>query len=577
MAGLRFLFINAFLLQAAVADFTLQDGLFSSNDEEDLIYLNGDPSKSQSIISTVRDDSQDLYEMLRESYIQEDCQETWGDFPSATSTISTDVRKLQANSVCKCGLLYDSALSIVGLEQETQMMESSAQLQLDVRPVTSKLDAWVMARTSQKEALCIDGTANGYSCNGIDLVAYLPLTDFQAPGDEAGMANDVWGWTWTSEEGKNREFVIWGVLQGHYFIEVTDSQPIVLGFLPGTNNVNSFWRDAKVVGNYVFLGSEAEDHGLQVFDMRRLLTIDQDTDCDNDQYCQELSPDRLFTGNTQFPATNSHNIVANEESQFVYMVGVSACNGGMLMVDVSNPLEPTTAGCFGDDGYVHDAQCVIYQGPDEEFQDKEICFSFNADTVTIVDVTDKDNIQILSRTSYDNVEFTHQGWVSTDHTHIVFGDEVDELQREEIDRTRTLVLNVESLRNPTNVQEFFASTKAIDHNQYIVKATAKGQDHDQYLYDETDLIYQANYDGGLRVLQVLDYETADFVEVGYFDILPFSNDVTFNGAWSVYPFFGSGLVAVSGIRQGLFLVKPQLELGYFFREFPRSLRGCSLV
>ena len=43
------------------------------------------------------------------------------------------------------------------------------------------------------------------------------------------------------------------------------------------------------------------------------------------------------------------------------------------MVDVSDPLNPTFAGCFGDDGYVHDAQCTIYTGPDIEHQGKEVC------------------------------------------------------------------------------------------------------------------------------------------------------------------------------------------------------------
>ena len=34
------------------------------------------------------------------------------------------------------------------------------------------------------------------------------------------------------------------------------------------------------------------------------------------------------------------------------------------MVDVSDPLNPTFSGCFDDDGYSHDAQCLVYQGPD---------------------------------------------------------------------------------------------------------------------------------------------------------------------------------------------------------------------
>ena len=59
------------------------------------------------------------------------------------------------------------------------------------------------------------------------------------------------------------------------------------------------------------------------------------------------------------------------------------------MVDILNPVEPAFSGCFSSDGYVHDAQCVIYSGPDTQYGGREICFSFNEDTLTVVDVSDK--------------------------------------------------------------------------------------------------------------------------------------------------------------------------------------------
>jgi hypothetical protein len=36
------------------------------------------------------------------------------------------------------------------------------------------------------------------------------------------------------------------------------------------------------------------------------------------------------------------------------------------MVDISTPLNPVYAGCFSSDGYTHDAECIIYNGPDHE-------------------------------------------------------------------------------------------------------------------------------------------------------------------------------------------------------------------
>ena len=81
---------------------------------------------------------------------------------------------------------------------------------------------------------------------------------------------------------------------------------------------------------------------------------------------------------------SSHNIVAHEEKNMVYAVGTqdpASCQGGLYMVDVSDPANPTSPGCVSEDGYIHDAQCVVYTGPDENYWGKEICFGYNEDTV----------------------------------------------------------------------------------------------------------------------------------------------------------------------------------------------------
>ncbi len=51
------------------------------------------------------------------------------------------------------------------------------------------------------------------------------------------------------------------------------------------------------------------------------------------------------------------------------------------------------------------------------------------------------------------------------------------------------------------------------------------------------------------------HSKANFEEVGYFDIFPSSDSTAFNGAWSNYPYYPSGVVTVSGIEQGLFVLK----------------------
>ena len=53
-------------------------------------------------------------------------------------------------------------------------------------------------------------------------------------------------------------------------------------------------------------------------------------------------------------------------------------------------------------------------------------------------------------------------------------------------------------------------------------------------------------------------------EVMYFDTHVLNDDTTFNGVWNVYPFFQSGVIAISDSQEGLFLVKPSLWLGTTF-------------
>merc|ERR1711865_672180 len=324
--------------------------------------------------------------------------------------------------------------------------------------------------------------------------------------------------------------------------------PTVVGFLPHSGESASSWHDIKVIDDYAYIGSEAKKHGMQIFDLTRLLNATENA---------QFDPDVIYRGTAR-----SHNIVANPDTKYIYIVGskggINTCSGGLHIVNVSDPTKPIFAGCYSADGYTHDAQCVVYNGPDTQYVEHEICFCFNEKFIAIVDVTDKSNIIRISKTKYTNNQYTHQGWLSSDMTHIVWGDEVDEITN--YDKTRTLILDITNLTDPTNFQQYFGKTAAIDHNLYIVNAQEQGYGP---AYTNSDLIYQSNYRAGLRILQVnnidTDYGNATNIhEVGYFDTFSANDDTNFNGAWSVFPYFHSGLVVISSIGEGLFVVKPNL-------------------
>jgi hypothetical protein len=59
-------------------------------------------------------------------------------------------------------------------------------------------------------------------------------------------------------------------MDGAAFAEITkDGQLQFLGRLPAYS-VNSIWREIRGFKNYMVIGSEATNHGIQVFDMRKV-------------------------------------------------------------------------------------------------------------------------------------------------------------------------------------------------------------------------------------------------------------------------------------------------------------------
>ena len=390
--------------------------------------------------------------------------------------------------------------------------------QLLRRAMLSALVVVAFATMATAQSPCVNGLAAGlYPCDNIDLYATMGVN--QVGG---GDMNDIWGWT---DPLDGKEYVLLGRTNGTAFIDISNpTTPVYLGNL-NTNTVSSLWRDIKVYGNYAFIVSEAGGHGMQVFDLTKLRNVTNPP--------VNFSADAVYTG-----FGNAHNIVINEATARAYGVGTNTASGGLHIVDISNPLNPTILGTFSQDGYTHDAQVVTYIGPDAQYQGKEIAFACNENTITIVDVDDPTDATLISTEGYSGSAYTHQGWLTEDHKYFVVGDELDEQQSGV--NTRTYFFNVEDLNNPVLAGTYTATTSAIDHNLYIKDGIA----------------YQSNYRAGLRLLDVSNAPNAE--EVGFFDLYPSSDAASFNGTWSNYPYFASGVVAVSHIEEGLFLLMPDL-------------------
>jgi len=395
-----------------------------------------------------------------------------------------------------------------------------------------------------EETKCINGMAGEYPCRNVDLLSHISIEDLgyskelqSKYRDWNPRGNDIWGWT---DPQTGKEYAIIGLSGGSSFVDVSDAtKPKVLAFLP-THTGPSIWRDMKVVYNTAYIVSEARDHGLQVFDLLRLRDMTEFSVVEPDTHYD------LFG--------NAHNIVSNVETGYVYVVGATdrkfkySCRGGLHFINVRDRLEPAYAGCFPDDGYVHDAECVIYRGPDTRYQGQEICFCYNEDTLTLVDVTEKHAPVLLSKRGYSHAMYTHQGWLTEDQSTILLDDELDEAydvspDADKLGHTITYLWDVSDLLNPVLKNYYISTEVAIDHNQYILG----------------DFTYQSNYGAGLRILHI-DQDKYDLKEVAYFDCLPTAaKSAEFEGTWSNYPYFKSGNIIVSSIEYGLFVVRPDYE------------------
>ncbi|MCP3905695.1 MAG: choice-of-anchor B family protein [Planctomycetes bacterium] len=370
------------------------------------------------------------------------------------------------------------------------------------------------------------GAADGgvpleFDSDGVQLLSWLPISEF--PGSHTA-SNDCWGYV--SPTG--REYALLGLSAGTGIVEITNpGDPVIVEMIPGPQ---SSWHDIKVFQNHAYVVSEA-GNGIQVIDLT------------NVDFGVATLVNEITTGGSA-----THNVAINADSGRLYRTGGSG--NGLLIYDIGfNPANPTLIGSWPT-RYVHDAQIVTYtSGP---WAGKEIafcCSGLNGGSVEtgldILDVTNPGNIITLGQLIYANGAYSHQAWLSEDRQYLYLNDELDE---NGVLPTTTFAIDVSNLASPFVAGTFTNGNQSIGHNLYV----------------RGDLIFEANYRSGLRVFDT-SVDPLNPVEIAYFDTwIPDDND-NFNGLWSNYPYFPSGVIIGSDIEKGLFvwrLGEPMLAFGF---------------
>ncbi len=314
--------------------------------------------------------------------------------------------------------------------------------------------------------------------------------------------NDIWGYA--APDGT--EYALVGTRTGFSIVSLADpSSPTEVAFIPGGSTT---WRDVKTWGETAYVVCDNCPDGLLVVDLSDLpnsAPFFHVTDIEN---VGTLGP--------------AHNIYIDEFG-YAYLSGSNLNSGGMIYFDCfTTPGTPIWAGTappvYSHDVYVRD--------------NKMYSSEINNGVFTIYDVTDKNNTIALGSQETE-FSFTHNSWLSDDSNILFTTDEQanapvgsydvsDPADIVELDQFRPL----ETLGDgviPHNVHVW---------NDYLIIS---------YYTDGCILVDAAHPD--------------NLVEVGNFDtFIPAATG--FLGAWGAYPYLPSGLVLVSDIGGGLYVLEP---------------------
>ncbi len=348
-------------------------------------------------------------------------------------------------------------------------------------------------------------TGTNFAHMNVTLLSWLSLPDLGL--GVGGSGSSCFGYTSPS----GREYALIGTSIGMSIVEVTQpGNPVIVAQIPGNQ---SLWRDMRTFGHYAYVGTE-NNGGIQVVDLANV---------DNG-----VAPlvNTVMTGGVG----NTHTIAINMQSGYLYRAGGQS--NGLRIYDLNaDPVNPPFVGQWSN-RYVHEAQIVSYPG-------REIaicCGGLNngyADTgIDIVDVTNHAVPVSLLHVVYGLPGYSHQAWLSPDRQFLYHNDETD-------GRPYTRVFDATHILDATPTLPYlgeFQNGITVDHN----------------LYTKDNLLFESNYQSGLRVFDRSSSSLAPTL-IASFDTYPEQDGPGYNGLWNNYPYFASGTVVGSDLERGLFV------------------------
>lgn len=312
--------------------------------------------------------------------------------------------------------------------------------------------------------------------------------------------SNIWGWT----SAGGREYALVGLYDGISIVDLQNpAQPVELQHIPGGEGI---WREIATYGNYAYVANETSG-GLQIVDLSSL-------------------PGQVRYKDTVIQNINTIHTI-RVFGNLLFMNGPDNFNGGMAICDLSaNPWRPAFVGSYSR-RYVHD----MYARNGRAYLGE-----INSGRFTIVDYNNLNNITELGSYTYLN-SFTHNTWLNDAGTACFTTDE----------RNRAWIYAWD-ITDPSDaeiidgIQTSYGNGESVPHNVHVLN----------------DYLVTSYYKDGVQIVDAS--RPHNLIETGYYDTSPLSGG-GFEGAWGVYPYFPSGLIIVSDMQEGLFVLRPNYQRG----------------
>ncbi|HIO67251.1 MAG TPA: choice-of-anchor B family protein [Flavobacteriales bacterium] len=359
-------------------------------------------------------------------------------------------------------------------------------------------------------ALVFQLSAFAQGSSNVSLVYHWNDTSLLSSWAHNNRYNEIWG---LAEGG--REYAVIGSTMGTHIFDITDPANVDTAvFIPGAaTGLSIVHRDFHDYNGYLYIVCDEDSQltlsTLQIVDLSFLPN----------------SAPVVYNSNALF--RNSHNIFIDSTNARLYACGVRPSGNRLEIYSLADPVNPVLIETYDKgrhDIYVRNDTAYLNDGNQGFF---------------VVDFETPGNpISLGSLTSYIDSGYNHSGWLSDDGSVYALADE-------NFGHSIKL-LDVSDLSNMSVLSTISSGVAplSIPHNLII-----KGS-----------ILYASYYNDGLYIFNIAD--PLNPVGTGYYDTSAEPHvDGNYRGAWGVYPSLPSGLILVSDMQNGLFVLDGSAATG----------------